>query len=77
MGWNMKKMNGRMDEDEKVRRICRAINRRAGDREKLQTLVVRLQEMLRQDVPKQETYETRAARMNQQSEDPFDKIMVV
>jgi hypothetical protein len=57
---------------EKVRKLCRDINNQADDRERLQTLVVRLQEALRE-----ERYETRVkvtARPN--DDDPFDKIMV-
>jgi hypothetical protein len=65
----MNKGDGRINQ--KVRRLCRAINNRADDREKLQTLVVQLQEVLR------ETYETRAVKLAAQSENPFDKIIIV
>jgi len=78
----MKRVDGRINE--KVRRICRSMYNRAGDRKKLQTLLVRLQELLRQEVARQraprkgERYEPRvAAKMTSQLEDPFDKIMVV
>ena len=56
---------------EKVRRLCRDINNRADDPEKLQTLVVRLQETLRL-----ESYETRAVSRPPETDDPFDKIVV-
>jgi len=58
---------------EKVRRLCRDINNRADDREKLQTLVVRLQNALLE-----EQYETRAVISTARTDenDPFDKIMV-
>lgn len=57
----------------KVRRLCRDINNRADDREKLQTLVVRLQNALLE-----EQYETRAVISTARTDenDPFDKIMV-
>jgi hypothetical protein len=58
---------------EKVRRLCRDINNRADDREKLQTLLVRLQDALLE-----EQYETRAVISTARTDDndPFDKIMV-
>ncbi|HEV8047718.1 MAG TPA: hypothetical protein VGP35_08305 [Terriglobales bacterium] len=58
---------------EKVRRLCRDINNRADDREKLQTLLVRLQDALLE-----EHYETRAVISTARTDDndPFDKIMV-
>ena len=58
---------------EKVRPICRDINNRADDREKLQTLLVRLQDALLE-----EQYETRAVISTARTDenDPFDKIMV-
>jgi hypothetical protein len=65
----MHKANGRMNE--KVRRLCRAINNRADDREKLQTLVAQLQEVLRED-----WHETRAVRVTAKSDNPFDKIIL-
>jgi hypothetical protein len=40
----MKKISDRSDE--KVRRLCRDISHRADDREKLQTLVIQLQQAL-------------------------------
>jgi len=43
----MKKVDGSINE--KVRRICRDINNRANDRQKLQTLVIELQEVLREE----------------------------
>jgi len=73
----MKKMGGRSNEE--VRQICRAINNQASDPEKLQYLVVRLQEMLRQEVlkqelPKEEPY--RSTKIVRHPEDPYDKIML-
>jgi len=57
---------------EKVRRLCRDINNRADDREKLQNLVVRLQDALLE-----EQYESRVTITSPTDEDdPFDKIMV-
>jgi len=65
----MKKVDVRVNE--KVRRLCRDIGNRADDREKLQTLVVRLQAVLRE-----ERYETRSMDVMVQPDNPFDKIMV-
>ncbi|MGA2353012.1 MAG: hypothetical protein ABSG02_00850 [Terriglobales bacterium] len=70
----MKKMDGHINQ--KVRRICRAINRRANDRRKLRALVVRLQAALRLEEAKQEVSRTRAGKKVLQYDDPFDKIMV-
>ncbi len=58
---------------EKVRRLCRDINNRADDRERLQTLVVRLQNALLE-----EQCETRAVNIPARTDedDPFDRIMV-
>lgn len=64
----MKKIDGRSDE--KVWRICQDLNNRANDRQRLQTLVVELQEVLRE-----ERYETRAVKAASPSDNPFDKIM--
>ena len=67
----MKKAYSRTNEE--VRRICRNINQRSHDRQQLQTLVVRLQEVLRE-----ERHETPVMKMIEHSDgdDPFDKIMV-
>jgi hypothetical protein len=66
----MKKVDGHIKDN--VRQLCRDINNRAGDREKLQTLVVRLQNVLRE-----EQYETKVVKVAAPaSDDPFDKIMV-
>ncbi|HWY57729.1 MAG TPA: hypothetical protein VNZ03_24930 [Terriglobales bacterium] len=56
-----------------VRQLCRDINNRVDDREKLQSLVVRLQEVLRE-----ERYETRVVKVAgpPDHDDPFDKILV-
>lgn len=66
----MKKSDGRIDGD--IRRLCRDIHHRADDREKLQTLVVRLQAVLRE-----ERYEDRAVKSSAPSDDPYDKIMII
>jgi hypothetical protein len=66
---NMRKADGRVNQE--VRQICRDINSRADDPEKLQTLVIRLQEVLRH-----ERYDTRTVKFIAQPDDPFDKIMV-
>jgi len=65
----MKKVSSRINEN--VRRLCRDINKRVNDPERLQTLVVRLQELLRE-----KRYDTRAAKVKTYSDNPFDKIMV-
>jgi hypothetical protein len=67
----MKKVDGRMTDN--VRQLCRDINNRVDDREKLQSLVVRLQEVLRE-----ERYETRVVKVAAPADhdDPFDKILV-
>jgi len=66
----MHKEDGRMNE--RVKRLCRAINNRADDRKKLQTLVAQVQDILRE-----EHYETWAAKVRVQSDNPFDKILLV
>jgi hypothetical protein len=66
----MNRENDRVNE--KVRRLCRAINNRADDRKKLQPLVAQLQ-----DVLQEERYETRAVKVMAQSDNPFDKILLV
>ena len=65
----MKKPDGRIDE--KVRRICQDIHNRANDRQKLQTLAIELQEVLRE-----ERYDARAVKVTSRSDNPNDKIMV-
>jgi hypothetical protein len=67
----MKKAYGRTNEA--VRQICRNINQRADDRDQLLILVVRLQEVLRE-----ERHRTTVAKIAAPSDedDPFDKIMV-
>jgi len=66
---NGRTVNGRTNEN--VRQLCRDINNRADDPEKLQILVVRLQEVLRE-----ERCDTRAVKVKTQPDNPFDKIMV-
>ncbi len=58
--------------NKKILQFCRNINKRANDLEKLEPLVVRLQEVLREV-----RYETQVIQMTVQSDadDPFDKIM--
>jgi hypothetical protein len=70
----MKKMDGHVNQ--KVRRICRAINHRADDRRKLRSLVARLQAALRLEETKQQAHRTRAGNTSLQADDPFDKIMI-
>jgi hypothetical protein len=59
---------------QKVRRLCRDIGNQSHDRRSLETLVVRLQDALRE-----ERCETRAVKLPRRPEgdDPFDKIMVI
>ncbi|MGD0268505.1 MAG: hypothetical protein ABSB14_05540 [Candidatus Sulfotelmatobacter sp.] len=57
--------------NKKVRRICRDINSRSDDRQQLEILMIKLQDVLRE-----ERYNTRAVQVNSRSENPFDKIMV-
>ncbi len=68
----MKKADGRTSYE--VRRLCRDIY---SHRDKLQTLVARLQEVLRQDARNEKQYDTRAVKAIARSDNPFDKIMVV
>lgn len=57
--------------NEEIRRLCRDINARAGDREKLQTLVIRLQRVLRE-----ERTQLPAMKPLAPTDDPFDRIVV-
>ncbi len=59
--------------NKKVLRLCRNINKRADDLEKLQPLVVQLNEVLRQV-----TYEAQVVKVAAPTneDNPFDKIMV-
>jgi hypothetical protein len=54
----------------RIRQLCRDINNRAGDRERLQSLVIQLQTVLAAG------YEIRAGKLSPQRDNPFDKIMV-
>ena len=65
----MKQADAHMNK--KVRRICRDIKSRSDDRQQLEILVIKLQDVLRE-----ERYDTRAVQVNSRSENPFDKIMV-
>lgn len=58
--------------NEAIRQICRDISRRANDRAQLQTLIVRLEALLRENRNDRTTVEIAA-----QQDNPFDKIMVV
>jgi predicted Abi (CAAX) family protease len=61
-----------------IRRICQNINHRANDRQGLQILIDELQELLREDrYAREDWHNATALRPNLQSDDPFDKIMVV
>jgi hypothetical protein len=55
-----------------IRRICRDISRRANDRRQLQSLILRLEALLRENRDDSITVKITA-----QQDDPFDKIMVV
>jgi hypothetical protein len=70
----MKKVHGHTSE---VRRICRAINDRgqADDRQKLQTLVVQLQAVLREGQRSEPRSTALAVKSSGQREDPFDKVL--
>jgi len=66
----MKEVHRRINK--KVRQLCREINNRAGNREKLQSLSAQLQEVLQE-----QACETRVVNVTAPYEDnPFDKIMV-
>jgi hypothetical protein len=58
--------------NETIRQICRDIGRRANDRTRLQTLIVRLEALLSENRDESVT-----AKLAAQQDDPFDKIMVV
>ena len=65
----MKQVDSHMNK--KVRRICQDINNRSHDRQQLEILMIKLQDVLRE-----ERYDTRAVQVSSRSENPFDKIMV-
>ncbi len=56
--------------NKKVRRICRDINNRSDDRQQLEILMIKLQEVLREE------RDTRAVKVAPRSDDPFDAIMI-
>jgi hypothetical protein len=58
--------------NEAIRQICRDISRRANDRAQLQTLIVRLEALLRENRDDLSKVQIAA-----QQDNPFDKIMVV
>jgi hypothetical protein len=67
--------------NEEVRRICRNISEQANDREQLQTLVVRLQQVLSQETPdrvalNQHRADLRMVKATTQRDNPFDRIMI-
>jgi hypothetical protein len=64
----MKQVDAHMN---KVRRICRDINNRSDDRQQLEILMIKLQEILRE-----ERYDTCAVRATSRSDNPFDAIMI-
>ncbi len=57
--------------NKRVRRICRDISNRSDDRRQLEILVVKLQEVLRE-----ERYDTRIVKAASRSDNPFDAIMI-
>ena len=54
-----------------IHKLCREINHEADDRKKLQTLVIKLQAVLREERCERGTVKIATA-----TENPFDKIMV-
>jgi len=64
--------------NEEVRRICRDINQQSDDREQLQSLVVRLQEVLSKssEVPGKNRDVVRMVGASAQRDNPFDRIMI-
>jgi hypothetical protein len=67
--------------NEEVRRICRDINAQSNDREQLQTLVVRLQQVLSQEMLSKVTLsqhrvDMRMVKATAQRDNPFDRIMI-
>ena len=65
----MKQVNDRMNKQ--VRRICRDINNRSDDRQQLEILMIKLQEVLRE-----ERHDTRGVKLTSRSDNPFDAIMM-
>jgi hypothetical protein len=65
----MKQLDSHMNK--KVRGICHDINNRSHDRQQLEILMIKLQDVLRE-----ECYDTRALQVSSRSENPLDKIMV-
>jgi hypothetical protein len=64
----MKQANDRMNKQ--VRRICRDINNRSDDRQQLEILMTKLQEVLREE------RHDRAVEVTSRSDNPFDAIMM-
>jgi hypothetical protein len=64
----MKQVNDRMNKQ--VRRICRDISNRSDDRQQLEILMVKLQEVLRE-----ERLDAHAIEVPSRSDNPFDAIM--
>jgi hypothetical protein len=67
--------------NEEVRQICRDINEQSNDREQLQTLVVRLQQVLSQEMLRNVTLnrhrvDVRMVKATAQRDNPFDRIMI-
>jgi hypothetical protein len=65
----MKRVNDPMNKQ--VRRICRDINNRSDDRQQLEILMIKLQEVLRE-----ERHDIRAVEPASRSDNPFDAIMM-
>jgi hypothetical protein len=57
--------------NKKVQRICRDINNRSDDRQQLEILMVKLQEVLRE-----ERHDAHAVKVTSRSDNPFDAIMI-
>jgi hypothetical protein len=61
-------VNDRMNKQ--VRRICRDISNRSDDRQQLEILMIKLQEILREE------RHDRAVKVTSRSDNPFDAIMM-
>ena len=65
----MKQVNDRMNKQ--VRRICKDINNQSADRQQLEILMIKLQQVLRE-----ERHDTGAVKLTSRSDNPFDAIMM-
>jgi len=65
----VKQVNDRMNKQ--VRRICKDINNQSADRQQLEILMIKLQQVLRE-----ERHDTGAVKLTSRSDNPFDAIMM-